>query len=72
MDHASIKEIVRTSAATQYSTRIDKFRMLLAPFIDDKEVFYRPGKDMANVDPPLSGGIHSEAVGDISIAKSGR
>jgi len=50
-DHASIREIVRSSASVQYSTRIDKFRMLLAPFIDNMKVFYRPGKEMVNVDP---------------------
>ena len=50
-DHASIKEVLRTSAFVQYSTRIDIFRMLLAPFINNIRVFYRPGKDMLNVDP---------------------
>ena len=50
-DHASIREIVLTSAPIQYSTRINKFRKLLAPFIDDIQVFYRPGKDLVNVDP---------------------
>ena len=40
-DHTTIREVVRSAVSTQYSLRIDKFRMLLAPFI---EVFYRPGK----------------------------
>ncbi len=68
-DHASIREIGRTSAATQYSTRIDKFRMLLAPFIDDIEVFYRPGKDMANVDPLSRAEFTAD---DILITKAGK
>jgi len=38
MDHASIREVLRTSAFVQYSTRIVKFRMLLAPFIDNIRV----------------------------------
>ena len=53
-DHVPIKEVLRTSAATQYSLRLDKFRMLRAPFLDKLKVMYRPGKQMTNVDP-LSG-----------------
>ena len=49
-DHASIREIIRSSASAQYSTRIDKFCMLLAPFIENMKVFHRPGKEMVNVD----------------------
>ena len=49
-DHAPIKEVLRTSAATQYSLRLDKFRLLLAPFLDKLKVMYRPGKQMTNVD----------------------
>ena len=50
-DHAPIGEVLQSSAATQYSTRIDKFRMLLAPFLERISVHYRPGKEMTNVDP---------------------
>ena len=50
-DHAPIKEVLRTAATTQYSLQLDKFRMLLAPFIDKLRVVYKPRKDMINVDP---------------------
>lgn len=50
-DHASIKDVLNTAVTTQYSLRIDKFRMLMAPYLDDIEVVYRPGKDHLNVDP---------------------
>ncbi|KAF8439657.1 hypothetical protein BGX38DRAFT_1207033 [Terfezia claveryi] len=50
-DHPAIREVLRSSASTQYSIRLDKFRMLLAPFIDKLRVVYRPGKEMTNVDP---------------------
>ena len=50
-DHAAIREVLQSSAATQYSARIDKFRMLLAPFLERISVHYRPGKEMTNVDP---------------------
>ena len=50
-DHASIREVLRSSASTQYSIRLDKFRMLLGPFLDRIHVTYRPGKEMTNVDP---------------------
>jgi len=50
-DHASIREVLRSSASTQYSIRLDKFRMLLGPFLDRIQVIYRPGREMTNVDP---------------------
>lgn len=50
-DHAPIREVLRIAATTQYSLRLDKFQMLLAPFIDKINVIYRPGKEMTNVDP---------------------
>lgn len=50
-DHAPIKEVLRMAATTQYSARFDKFRMLVAPFIDKLKVVYRPGKEMTNVNP---------------------
>ena len=50
-DHAPIREILQTAATTQYSLRLDKFRMLLALFVDKLKVVYRPRKEMTNVDP---------------------
>jgi len=50
-DHASIHEVLRSSGSTQYSIRLDKFRMLLSPFLDRIQVIYHPGKEMTNVDP---------------------
>jgi len=50
-DHTPIREVLHSSAATQYSLRIDKFRMLLASFLDRITIHYRPGRDMTNVDP---------------------
>ena len=44
-DHAPIKEVLRTAATTQYSLRLDKFRMLLAPFIDKLKVVYRLARE---------------------------
>ncbi|MDB5851806.1 MAG: hypothetical protein JWP29_5558 [Rhodoferax sp.] len=49
-DHAPIREVLRSSANTVYSIRIDKAAWQLAPYLDDLEVVYRPGKDHLNVD----------------------
>ena len=39
------------SGYNSISLRLNKFRMLLAPFIDKLKVVCRPGKEMTNVDP---------------------
>jgi len=50
-DHASIRQVLRSSASMQYSIRLDKFRMLFGPFLDRIQLIYRPRKEMTNVDP---------------------
>jgi len=67
MDHAPIREVLHSSAATQYSLRIDKFRMLLALFLDRITVHYRPGKDMTNVDPLSRATWSTEPGGDTRL-----
>ena len=43
---------------------MDKFRMLLTPYVDQLEVFYRPGKDHPNIDPlPRARWIGEDDVG---------
>jgi len=49
-DHASIREVLQSATTVQYSLRIDKFRNLLTPYIDDITIVYRPGKLHLNVD----------------------
>jgi len=50
-DHLSIKEVLNSSANTVYSVRIDKARMDMAPYLEDVEIRYRPGRNHVNVDP---------------------
>lgn len=46
-----MREVLESSPATQFSTRIEKFRMLLMPGLDDMTILYKPGPKMTNVDP---------------------
>jgi len=50
-DHEPIKGVLRSAPGTRYSLRIDKFRMLLMPFLDSMTILHKPGKTMKNVDP---------------------
>jgi len=63
-NHAPIREILRSSVDTVYSTRIDKAQWQLAPYLDDMDIVYKPGKDHLNVDP-LS---RTERYGDVVTA----
>jgi len=49
-DHSAIPGILRSSAGTTYSLRLDKFRMQLMPFVDNMEITHRPGKSIPHVD----------------------
>lgn len=50
-DHQRMREVLESSPATQFSTRIDKFRMLLMPGLDDMTILYKLGPRMTNVNP---------------------
>jgi len=50
-DYLSIKKVLNLSANTLYSLRIDKARIDMAPYLEDVERRYRPGKDHVNMDP---------------------
>lgn len=50
-DHEPLKKVLHSSASTQYSLRIDKYRMLLMPFMDSMTVLWKPGLTLTNVDP---------------------
>jgi hypothetical protein len=50
-DHESIRDVLHSAPRVDFSKRIDKYRMLLQPYLDDMEVVYRPGKKMVMVDP---------------------
>jgi hypothetical protein len=49
-DHSAIPGILRSSASTSYSLRLDKFRMQLMPFVDNMDITHRPGKSIPHVD----------------------
>lgn len=50
-DHQPLGEVLNSSPSTQYLLRIDKWRMLLTPFLNNLTILYKPGKSMTNVDP---------------------
>jgi hypothetical protein len=50
-DHESIRDVLHSAPRVDFSKRIDKYRMLLQPYLDDMEIIYRPGKKMVMVDP---------------------
>ncbi|KAA8899934.1 hypothetical protein FN846DRAFT_909451 [Sphaerosporella brunnea] len=50
-DHESIRDVLHSAPRVDFSKRIDKYRMLLQPYLDDMEIVYRPGKKMVMVDP---------------------
>jgi hypothetical protein len=49
-DHSAIPGILRLSAGTTYSLRVDKFRMQLMPFVDNMEITHQHGKSIPHVD----------------------
>jgi hypothetical protein len=49
-DHSAIPGILRSSASTSYSLRLDKFCMQLMPFVDNMDITHRPGKSIPHVD----------------------
>lgn len=49
-DHSAIPGILRSSASTSYSLKLDKFRMALMPFIDNMDIIHKPGKSIPHVD----------------------
>jgi len=51
MDYAPICEVLKSSADTVYSTRIDKARWQLAPYLYDLDIVYKHGWDHLNMDP---------------------
>jgi hypothetical protein len=50
-DHESIRDVLHSTPRVDFSKRIDKYRMLLQPYLDDMEIVYRPGKKLVMVDP---------------------
>jgi hypothetical protein len=71
-DHSAIPRILRSSASTSYSLRLDKFRMQLMPFVANMDITHRPGKCIPYVDCLSryvgTGTSQSEAGG--TVAKS--
>lgn len=50
-DHQPIKGVLKSGPYTSYKSRVDRFRNLLMPCLDDIEVIYKPGTSHVNVDP---------------------
>jgi hypothetical protein len=50
-DHESTRDVLQAAPNVRMSKRLDKYRMLLQPYLDDMDVVYRPGKLMQMVDP---------------------
>lgn len=69
-DHEPLKGVINSAPGTQYSTRIDKFRMLLMPFVDDMTILHRAGSKMTNVDPLSRARYPIEPLGDASETAS--
>lgn len=49
-DHENIKSVLSTKSDTLYSRQVDKFRILLMPYLSSMEILHRPGKFHHNVD----------------------
>lgn len=49
-DHANINTVLRSKTETLYSRQVDRFRMLLMPYLSNMEIKHRPGKLHHNVD----------------------
>jgi hypothetical protein len=50
-DHESTRDVLQAAPNVKMSKRLDKYRMLLQPYLDNMDVVYRPGKLMQMVDP---------------------
>jgi hypothetical protein len=50
-DHQSTRDVLQAAPNVKMSKRLDKYRMLLQPYLDDMDIVYRPGKLMNMVDP---------------------
>lgn len=50
-DHEPLKKVLHSSVGTVYSLRIDKYQMLLMPFMDSMTILWKPGLTLTNVDP---------------------
>jgi hypothetical protein len=50
-DHECTRDVLQAAPNVKMSKRLDKYRMLLQPYLDDMDVIYRPGKLMNMVDP---------------------
>jgi hypothetical protein len=50
-DHESTRDVLQAAPNVKMSKRLDKYRMLLQPYLDNMDVVYRPGKQMQMVDP---------------------
>jgi hypothetical protein len=49
-DHAPLRSVVYSDSPTMLSQRINKYRMLLQPFLPNLHIIYKPGKHHHNVD----------------------
>lgn len=62
-DHEPLKGVLYSAPGTVYSTRFEKFRMRLMPFLDNRTILYIPGTTITNVDPLFGAGYYSERSG---------
>jgi hypothetical protein len=66
-DHSAIPGILRSSASTSYSLRLDKLRMQLTPFVDNIGIARQPGKSTPHIDclsPNIGSGTSQSEAGD--------
>lgn len=49
-DHENIRSVLNSKSETLYSRQVDRFRMLLMPYISSMTIEHRPGKLHHNVD----------------------
>jgi hypothetical protein len=66
-DHQSTRDVLQASPNVKMSKRLDKYRMLLQPYLDDMDIVYRPGKLMNMVDP-LSRARYVTASSELGIS----
>lgn len=50
-NHTPLRAIVHSSTKQLFNSRVNRFRILLQPFLNNMTVIYRPGKDLRMVDP---------------------
>lgn len=49
-DHQNINTVLRSKSETLYSRQVDRFRVLLMPYLSNMEIRHRPGRLHHNVD----------------------